>query len=209
MAPDLGVDLIPPKGTSHMPWLITRALLILGLSAVRALTLSPAVTPACSSSSSSAAARSPSPLMGRFYAVDDRILLVDGDNLMSHRKVTKGRDELAAKLTGIRGMRTVIVFDGRRGEASSTSGSDPQVVVTSGGDDEGVDRETADDWIERAIDEATQSRIEVVTADRRLREIAHSCKAKTINPAKFWRRYLPRLKGLKTDYSNAPKVSAD
>lgn len=73
---------------------------------------------------------------------------------------------------------------------------------------EGVDRETADEWIERAIDEAEENRIEVVTADRRLRSVAHGARAKTINPAKFWRRYLPRLKGLKTDYSNQPKDTA-
>ena len=70
---------------------------------------------------------------------------------------------------------------------------------------DGVDRESADDWIEQALDDAVETRAEVVTADRRLREIAHSAKAKTINPSKFWRRYVPRLQGLKNDYVNAPK----
>jgi len=41
--------------------------------------------------------------------------------------------------------------------------------------------------------------VEVVTADRQLRRIARISRVKTINPAKFWRRYLPRLKGLKND----------
>jgi len=146
------------------------------------------------------------PQMGRTYLPGDRVLLIDGTNLMAHRKVTKGREEMAAKLAGIRGARCVLVFDGRRGEATSTSGNDPQVVVTEGGDEEGNDRVTADDWIEQAIQDVPETRIEVVTADRGLREIAHSAKAKTINPAKFWRRYLPRLKGLKNDYKNEPKI---
>ena len=72
----------------------------------------------------------------------------------------------------------------------------------------GEDRETADEWIARALDDVSPSRdmqVEVVTADRSLRRISHSFKVKTINPAKFWRRYLVRLKGLKNDYVNEPK----
>ena len=78
--------------------------------------------------------------------------------------------------------------------------------MTYGGEDEtGDQRETADEWIERAIDESPCEVIEVVTADRGLRRIAQAKKVKTINPAKFWQRYLPRLRGQKNDYRNAPK----
>ena len=130
---------------------------------------------------------------------------MDGNNLMSHRKVTKGRQELAAQLRGVRGAKTVIVFDGKRGEAAVSDGTNPQVVVTSGGDEDGAGRETADEWIMRALEAGEHSQAEVVTADRTLRSIALRAKAKPINPAKFWRRYLPRIKGQKTDYTNAPK----
>lgn len=138
---------------------------------------------------------------------DLRMLYIDGNNLMSHRKVTKGRDELAAKLAGIRGSQVTLVFDGKRGEGASDSGSDPRVVVTRGGNEEtGADRETADEWIERAIEDGSHEIVEVVTADRTLRRIAQASSVKTINPAKFWTRYLPRLKGMKNDYRNAPKA---
>ena len=80
------------------------------------------------------------------------------------------------------------------------------VTVADGGTEDGTDRETADTYIERELSSAAWERVEVVTADRRLRMIAHRAKAKTINPSKFWRRYLPRLKGLKNDYRNAPKA---
>ena len=60
--------------------------------------------------------------------------------------------------------------------------------------------------IDRQLSAASRdTSIEVVTADRRLRRLAHMSKAKTINPTKFWRRYLHRLKGLKNDYQNTPK----
>lgn len=130
----------------------------------------------------------------------ERVLYIDGNNLMAHRKVTKGREELAAKLAGIRPAKATIVFDGRLGEEESETGSNPRVVITQGGSEDGVDRETADDWIERELAGASRDKqIEVVTADRNLRRIAHAAKVKTINPAKFWRRYLNRLKGLKND----------
>ena len=139
--------------------------------------------------------------------------LPPGRAQMSHRKVTKGREALRDKLGGIRGCSTILVFDGRKGEAESSIGTNPQVVITAGGDEEtGEGRETADEWISKTIEASPARRdleIEVVTADRFLRRIAHSSKAKTINPSKFWRRYLPRLKGLKSDYSNAPQPDDD
>ena len=135
----------------------------------------------------------------------ERLLLVDGNNLMGQRKVTKGRDALAAKLAGMNVGRCVLVFDGKAGEAAKTRGTDPVIVVTKGGDEFRTGRVTADEWIEKEIETASYERVEVVTADRRLRATCHSLRAKTINPKKFWRRYLARLKGLKTDYTNVPK----
>ena len=138
---------------------------------------------------------------------EERLLLIDGNNLMAHRKVTKGREALAAKLAGIRPAKVTIIFDGKRGESESVSGTNPRIVVTKGGsEDSGEDRETADDWITQALTEVGgETQVEVVTADRRLRRICQGAKAKTINPTKFWRRYLMRLKGLKNDYINEPK----
>ena len=64
---------------------------------------------------------------------------------------------------------------------------------------------TADEWIEQEIEATSYGRVEVVTADRNLRATCHGMRVKTINPTKFWRRYLNRLKGLKNDYTNTPK----
>ena len=84
------------------------------------------------------------------------------------------------------------------------------IALPDGGDDSGNDRDTADEWIQRELQEnsecmlrfhklhvreitlahiatALPGRVEVVTADRQLRSIAHRFKAKTINPSKFWR----------------------
>jgi len=171
------------------------------------LLLTPALLPAAITAPRVVSPRAPSAVCMVRPAPAARLLFVDGNNLMAHRKVTKGRDELAAKLAGIRPAEVTLVFDGKRGEAESVSVTrDPRVVVTRGGDETGEDRETADDWIARQLDAASRDvQIEVVTADRNLRRISHMAKVKTINPAKFWRRYLPRIKGLKNDYANAPK----
>ena len=61
-------------------------------------------------------------------------------------------------------------------------------------------------WILDAISrEDRRDQTEVITADRYLRKAAQAVGAKTINPVKWWRRYLPRIKGLKSDYSNEQK----
>ena len=39
----------------------------------------------------------------------------------------------------------VLVFDGKKGEVESSSGSDPEVVVTYGGNEHGDDRISADE----------------------------------------------------------------
>ena len=141
--------------------------------------------------------RASSPLCMPRPAAETRLLYIDGNNLMAHRKVTKGRDALAAKLQGIRPAKVTLVFDGKRGEQENEYGSNPRIVVTRGGEeDSGEDRETADEWIARQLVVASRDvDIEVVTADRQLRRVAHSAKVETINPAKFWRRYLPYAHG--------------
>lgn len=182
-------------------------LLLLGASAIAALQL-PLPSPHAHTHAQFRRAPPPACGAGRQYTPADRITFIDGNNLMTQRKVTKGRDELAAKIAGCRQGQMVLVFDGREGEAESASdGADPRVVITRGSA-EGKPRETADEWIIREIGIAQESyaRIECVTADRALRRECHLANVKTINPSKWWRRYLPRLKGLKSDYRNAPKA---
>jgi alanine dehydrogenase len=57
----------------------------------------------------------------------ERVTFIDGDNLMSHRKVTHGREQMCAKISGVRGSTVVVVFDGRIGEEASDTNSDPRV----------------------------------------------------------------------------------
>ena len=135
---------------------------------------------------------------------------VDGYNLMNQRGVTKGREALARKLGGIGSREVFLVFDGKPGEEQSETGSDPCVVVTEGGSEEnGVGKVSADAWIFAQVAARDKGQaVEVVTADRFLRKDTQRADAKTINPVKWWRRYLPRLKGLKSDYTNAPREEA-
>ena len=82
-----------------------------------------------------------------------KVIFVDGNNLMMQRKVTKGRENLAEKLSAVKegAFQIVLVFDGRKGEAASVVGEHPQVVVTSGGDETtGEGRMSADEYIVEA-----------------------------------------------------------
>ena len=100
---------------------------------------------------------------------------------MMQRKVTKGRDELAAKLSGIKAGQYVLVFDGKKGEAEQEYGEDPFVVITNGGDEQGEGRVTADDWIIAQLDDV-ECDVQVVTADK-VRVASHSAGLCALLPA--------------------------
>ena len=82
------------------------------------------------------------------------------------------------------------------------------MIVTDGGGEGVPPRMSADEWIVNQLAELERgrdTRVEVVTADKWLRREVQGIRVNTINPVRFWRRYLPRLRGLKSDYSNEPK----
>ncbi|KAL7568510.1 hypothetical protein ACA910_002631 [Epithemia clementina (nom. ined.)] len=80
---------------------------------------------------------------------------------------------------------------------------------------------STDDWIMQQLNELKQlsssqsslfSKVQVVTADRALRKKVLEIKPVVkgvVNPVVFWRRYRPRLTGLKSDYTNGPKCSVE
>jgi hypothetical protein len=125
--------------------------------------------------------------------------IIDGNNLLAHRGTPIDRDVLAKKLEPIRGAEEVVlVFDGRPGEATSVDSEGTLRKVSLG---EGL---SADDYIQQEIADLLETmprrRIQVVTADRELRRSVLEQKAivrGVVNPVTFWRRYLPRLCGLK------------
>ena len=127
---------------------------------------------------------------------------IDANNLLAHGKTTKDRDSLVAKLRDIDGAEEIIlVFDGRPGEQTDITTEQNLRTVALG---EGL---SSDDYIEQEInrfwsDPVTRRkhRVNLVSADRELRQRALSFKpiVKTvINPVTFFRRYLPRMLGLK------------
>jgi len=141
---------------------------------------------------------------------------VDGDNLWGSRGVSKDREVMRDKLRQVRNADGVyLVFDGKgRGLTENVvdATSDPPLRIISLA--EGT---TADDYIydeiksllhptstTSATKQASSSsgaRVQVVTADRKLRRRVLGIKPRivrnVINPVTFWRRYLPRLTGSK------------
>jgi hypothetical protein len=93
----------------------------------------------------------------------------------------------------------VLIFDSHRGEGDdmkvAKDGKFSTVIMGEG--------KTADDYILEEIESSKTSGsafVQVVTADRDLRRKAletRSVVRRVINPAVFWRRYRPRLTGLK------------
>jgi hypothetical protein len=127
--------------------------------------------------------------------------LIDGNNLIGHKLgVTKDVDLITDKLSAIRGQESVVlILDGRKGMESPhvlESGTFQRISLA-----EGV---SADEYIlqqlETMIHNQEERRVQVVTADRKLRAAALRMKPVikgVVNPVTFWKRYLPRLAGMK------------
>lgn len=127
---------------------------------------------------------------------------IDGNNLLAHGKTTKDRDSLVQKLRGVEGVEEIVlVFDGRPGEQTDISRENNLRTVSLG---EGL---SSDDFVLNEIQKYWEDpqtrrkhRVNLVSADRELRQKALSFKPivrTVINPVTFFRRYLPRMLGLK------------
>jgi hypothetical protein len=125
--------------------------------------------------------------------------IIDGNNVLAHRGTPGNRDVLAKKLEPIqRAQEIVLVFDGRPGEETSVESEGKFRRVSLG---QGL---SADDYIRNEIADMLEAiprrRVKVVTADRELRRLVLEQKSVVrgvVNPVTFWKRYLPRLSGLK------------
>mmetsp|Transcript_19665 Transcript_19665/g.25337 ORF Transcript_19665/g.25337 Transcript_19665/m.25337 type:complete len:176 (-) Transcript_19665:185-712(-) len=148
---------------------------------------------------------------------------IDGNNLMGHKGTPRDPQTIADKLKPIEqassDLSVILVWDGRagkdtvsvepssNGESSSVNGSILQVVSLA----EGM---STDDYILEQLQQmkksefAASSSVMVVTADRAFRRQILESKpmvSGVVNPLVFWKRYRPRLSGMKSDYRNQPK----
>jgi len=142
---------------------------------------------------------------------------------MGHKGTPRDRDTIANKLKPIQeasaDLSVVLVWDGRTGQdavaiekmndavTSGKTSSLLQVVSLA----EGM---STDDYILQQLEElkaaedSKSSSVQVVTADRALRRQVLQAKPVirgVVNPVVFWKRYRPRLTGMKSDYKNEPK----
>lgn len=157
------------------------------------------------------------------------IWYIDGNNLMGHKGTPRDRQTIADKLKPVESatsaLRVMLVWDGYPGQESTSIL--PEVIDDDDDDEMGTAQSifqvvslakgiTTDDWIMGQLKELKESshssKVHVVTADRALRRKVLESKPVVkgvVNPVVFWRRYRPRLTGLKSDYANVPKSPID
>jgi hypothetical protein len=125
--------------------------------------------------------------------------LIDGNNFLGQKGTPRKADVLTEKLKPVAlSDSVVLVFDGRPGDSRTeqSEGSFRTIKL-----EEGM---SADDFILEEIQtiaaESKQNRVKLVTADKRLRSFALDSRptVKTVvNPLVFWRKYYPRMSGMK------------
>ena len=137
--------------------------------------------------------------------------LLDGNNILGQKGTPRDAQVLVQKLQPIAESSTsdamIIVFDGKKSNGADGSSSSSSRTEWSQGHFRHVQLEegmTADEFILEEIQaiaaESKQNRIKLVTADKRLRSFALDTRpvVKTVvNPKIFWRKYYPRMSGLK------------
>jgi len=132
---------------------------------------------------------------------------IDGQNLQGHKGTPRDRETIALKVKPIKAAEKVIlVFDGQKGiteDRIEEEGIFRNVFLREGA--------SADEYILNQINslipERPRRKVQVVTADRALRNKVLRSKFVVygvVNPVVFWKRYLPRLCGMKSDYTNTP-----
>jgi hypothetical protein len=126
---------------------------------------------------------------------------IDGNNLLAQKGTTKDRGVLAERLSPIKASGAesiVLVFDGRPGDVHQERNEGNFHLVELA---EGI---SSDDFILEQIHEIVSKsktdRIQLVTADRPLRKLALEKRPGVkgvVNPLTFWKKYIPRMAGLK------------
>ncbi|CAB9524980.1 expressed unknown protein [Seminavis robusta] len=134
---------------------------------------------------------------------------LDGNNILAHGKTVKDREALVATLRDVKAEEVILVFDGKAGQQTNIAQEDALRTVDLG---EGLE---SDDYIKEEIEKFLQDpktrrkhRVNLVSADRELRRKAKSFKPivrTVVNPVTFFKKYLPRLKGLKGPNDNLPQ----
>jgi len=130
---------------------------------------------------------------------------IDGNNMYGHKGIPKNREAIKEKLLEInqRNTEVVLVWDGNKGvQGGYTSKEKDSDMFTTIITKEGL---TADEYILSEIKAIVESgvrdhEVQIVTGDRELRRLALASKkicTNAVDPVVFWRRYRPRLAGLK------------
>lgn len=147
---------------------------------------------------------------------DSTTWFIDGSNMLSHKGTPADRPTLVDKLQPIQGVDVVLVFDGNSScgpnlpKRVNVHGNIETVQLSSSSSSSDDDDDlSADDYILQQInswDTNRRGKIQVVTADRELRSrVLEHRGTGVVNPVTFWKRYLPRLGGLKTKKDSSPQ----
>lgn len=125
--------------------------------------------------------------------------LIDGNNVLGYKGTPRDAEVLAEKLKPIASSDSlVLVFDGKPGESRKETAEGRFRKIQLG---EGM---SSDDFILEEINaimqESKTNRVKLVTADKQLRSFALDNRPtvkQVVNPGTFWKKYMPRMAGLK------------